>query len=519
MEDRDMTDNFSNDENALFKAQIREADLAANQKLQEIQGAADEFARQAIINKLKQAEVEREKLKLELEQEASGGVDDILSYVELRAEGDEGYFADNEMVLESFWQLFKPLFDYFKVDADFEAYRVIKEKEKEGWLAAIIKFLRDIRDALKELIKKIFSADLSWDQSLEKEIKELEAKLNGGKLSEEEFVRVYERLESLQRVKLRLQMCLAGCFVIIWAELLSAKLVASVETTKEEGKEKSSAKEKEATKEVHEIIEIKLDTKGRYQIVVPSYLLDFSSGVAKPITLTKQEFDLLPKPLANLVHRVQEYVTSKENSWVKETKVNENKQAKSEVPKPVAARSKKEQGKVPGVTFYSGNMRGSTWYDKNTSKGASGRGTTFIDNNTNGFNKKRSKFADGYETKDTTFNNKCSATSNFNGRGSKFTGGHETDSLDTKLREKVVKRNAKRECAEASGGHETNDPDAKLTTKVAERNARKKCAEASTKHDYPINTWVPSEITDVEVNSVKDQSVGRNDERTGMSRD
>ncbi|WP_411131736.1 hypothetical protein [Wolbachia endosymbiont of Tettigetta isshikii] len=48
-----MADNFSNDENALFKAQIREQDLAANQKLQEIQVATDELARQSIIDKLK----------------------------------------------------------------------------------------------------------------------------------------------------------------------------------------------------------------------------------------------------------------------------------------------------------------------------------------------------------------------------------------------------------------------------------------------------------------------------------
>ncbi|MDR2978095.1 MAG: hypothetical protein LBU56_01460 [Rickettsiales bacterium] len=329
MKDEDMTDNFSNDENALFKAQIREQDLAANQKLQEIQGAADEFARQAIINGLKQAELEREKLRLELEQEASGRVDDILSYVELRAEGDEGYFADNEMVLESIWQLFKPLFDYFKVDMDSEAYRVVKEKEKEGWLAAIIRFLRDIRDALKELIKKIFSADLSWDKRLENEMKELQAKLNGGKLSEEEFARVYERLEFLQCVKLRLQICLAGCAVIILARLFSAELTASVETTKEEAKEKTSTKEKEATKEVHEIIEIRMDTKGRLQLVVPSYFLDFSSGAARSITLTKQELDLLPGHLQNLVRFVHKDGMNKENSGVKETKV----EGKSETPK------------------------------------------------------------------------------------------------------------------------------------------------------------------------------------------
>jgi hypothetical protein len=40
-----MTDNFFNDENELFRALIREADVASQAKLQEIQGAANELAR------------------------------------------------------------------------------------------------------------------------------------------------------------------------------------------------------------------------------------------------------------------------------------------------------------------------------------------------------------------------------------------------------------------------------------------------------------------------------------------
>lgn len=461
-----MTDNFSNDENALFKAQIREQDLAANQKLQEIQGAADELARQAIINKLRQAEIEREKLQLELEQEASGGVNDILSYVELRAEESEDYFADNEMVLESIWQLFKPLFGYFKVDADFGAYRVIKEKEeKENLLARII-------SAFKKLIKAIFSRDskLSWHEGIDKKIEELYERLLGGGLSGEERAAILQEIDNLQQAKFHIQIFLVGCAIIVSARLLSAELTASVETTKEEGKEKTSAKEKEAAKEVHEIIEIKVNAEGRYQIVVPSYLLDFSSGVARPITLTKPELDLLPKPLTNLVQRVQEYVTSKENSGVpkqevKEKQGQENKKATQPAQKPVAAPKAPE--KVPGVNGITFGSR-----DKGKSAGRS-RNVSGSVNSVNG--------------KGTTSNNKRSTTSSFNKEESESTGRYETDDFGTKLGEKVIKRNAQRECAEASGRHETDDLGAKLAAKVAEKNARKKCAEASTKHNYPID--------------------------------
>ena len=40
-------------DSSIYKALIREQDLASQAELQEIQGAADELARQSIINKLR----------------------------------------------------------------------------------------------------------------------------------------------------------------------------------------------------------------------------------------------------------------------------------------------------------------------------------------------------------------------------------------------------------------------------------------------------------------------------------
>ncbi|BAP00529.1 hypothetical protein [Wolbachia endosymbiont of Cimex lectularius] len=446
-------------DSSIYKALIREEDIAANQKLQEIQGAADEFARQAIINKLRQAEIEHEKLKLEFEQEASDRVDNILSYVELSAaENEENFTSGIDGLLVKLFKFFNFMDSELGVETDPQVYGMVKDREeKETWLAAIIKFLRD---KFNKLIKAIFSRDLSFREQIDKEIGKLFERLFGDSLSQEEEAAILERLEALRNLKLKLQMFVAGSVITVFIELFSVELTASVETTKEEGKEKTSAKEKEATKEVHEIMEIKLDTKGRYQIVVSSYLLDFSSGVARPITLTKQELDLLPKPLANLVHRVQEYATSKENSWVKETKVNENKQAKQPAQKPnVAARPTKEPGKVPGTSgvkfcfkSYGESINFNTRRSNANVNSVNGK-------KPESNNKQENKFA-GSERK--LLNNDVNS---INKEGGKSTNGQKADSSY-----------------------------AKLATKAAERNARKKCAEASTKHDYPIDHFqVPSE--------------------------
>lgn len=460
-------------DSSIYKARIREQDITASHELQEIQGAADELARQKIINELRQAEVECEELKLKLAREASDRVENILSYVELSAaENEDSFTSGIDGLLAKLFKFFNFMDSELGVETDPQVYRMIKkreEEEKQAWLASVIKFLRD---KFNKLIKAIFSRDLSFQQKLDQEIEKLFERLFGGNLSKEEEAAILERLEALRDLKLKLQIFAAGVVVTMFAELFSVKLTASVETTKEEGKEKTSAKEKEATKEVRKDPEIKVDSKEKPTVIVPVSLFDFSSGVAKPITLTKQELDLLSKPLANLVQRVQEYATSKENSVVPKQEVKEkqgqgNKKATQPAPRPVAARPTKVPKKVPGVKFDCKGQEESTRYDINFSKSVETRTTS-----TNGY----------------------SITSSISEKESKSTGGHETDNFGTKLREKVAQRNAQREYAEASGRHETDDLGAKLAAKVAERNARKKCAEASTKHDYPIGHFqVPAE--------------------------
>ncbi|MDG7055202.1 MAG: hypothetical protein LJD31_01445 [Wolbachia endosymbiont of Menacanthus eurysternus] len=491
-----------NSDSSIYKARLKEQDLASQEKLQEIQGAADELARQAIIDKLKQAEVEYEKLKLKLEQEASDGVNNLLSYVELSAaENEDNFTSGIDGLLAKLFKFFNFMDSELGVETDPQVYSMIKkreEAEKEAWIAGVIKFLRD---KFNKLIKAIFSRDLSFQQKIDKEIKELYERLFGGSLSPEEEAAILERLEALRDLKLKLQIFVVGSVIAMFAELFSVELTASVETTKEEGKEKASAKE--ATKEVRENLEIKVDAKEKPQLkydVIPA--LDAESWLKRPITLTKQEHDLLPKSLKDMLPSVPKDDMNKRNSGVpkpevKERQGNENQKPTQPPQKPnVDALPKKEPGRVPGVNgvkFYSDSMGESTVY--NVNKSVSGRGATFIDNNTNGFNKK----------------------------GSKSTGGHEADNLGTKLREKVAQRDAQREYTEASGRHETDDLGAKLAAKVAERNARKKCAEASTKHNYPIDHFqVPSETngkSHANAKSEPQQSSVDNAQPTGECRD
>ncbi|MGL9718571.1 MAG: hypothetical protein ACR5K9_07980 [Wolbachia sp.] len=319
-------------DSSIFKARLKEADLALQEKLQEIQGAVDEFARQTITNKLRQVEVEHEKLKLKLEQEASDGFNNILSYIELNAAENEDNFTSGIYgLLARIFKFFNFMNSELGVETDPQVYRMIKErKEKEAWVATFIKFLRD---KFNKLIKAIFSRDLSFQQKIDKEIKELYERLFGGGLSQEEEVAILERLEALRNLKLKLQIFVVGSVIAMFAELFSVELTASVETTKEEGKEKASAKE--ATKEVREDVEIKVDAKEKPTVTVPVSLFDFSSEFAKPITLSKPEFDLLREQIKKMVELLPKQVINNENREVKEIKAvkEEKKEAKLEAPK------------------------------------------------------------------------------------------------------------------------------------------------------------------------------------------
>ncbi|ONI56178.1 hypothetical protein N500_0751, partial [Wolbachia pipientis wUni] len=178
--------------------------------------------------------------RLECERQASSCIDEISSQAELHIGkgGDEDYFTGEKgRVLGDFWNFFESLFNLFEVDVDDpKIYQMLKKKKEKNWPLSIIKFLRD---KLKELIKKIFARDLSFDQRLDKEIKELQEKLGSGELSGEEFARALERLTALQDLKLRLQMAVVGWIVTMFAEMFGVELAAAVEASTEKEDKKA----------------------------------------------------------------------------------------------------------------------------------------------------------------------------------------------------------------------------------------------------------------------------------------
>jgi|GEM_PF-4257295 len=479
-------ENGNSNDSSIYKARIREQDIAANQKLQEIQGAEDEFARQTIINELKQAEFEREKLKLELEQEASGGVDNILSHVELSAaENEDNFTSSIDGLLAKLFKFFNFMDSELGVETDPQIYRMVEEREKkEGWLAAIIKFLRD---KFNKLIKAIFSRDLSFQQKIDQEIGKLFERLFGGGLSKEEEVAILERLEALRDLKLKLQMFAVGWVISTLAGFFSVDLVAAVETgtTKEEDRKtkETSSKEKEATKEVHEIIEIKVDAKEKPTVTVPVSLFDFSSGVVRPITLTKSERDLLSASLKNLMRPVHKDDMNKGNSGVKETKVNENKQAKQPAPKPNVA-APKAQGKVPGV-------RGMEF--------CSDRGGKFAD-----FVVRRPSANINKRT--ATSANECGTANSSNKKGSNSANEQELDDLYAELAKETAGWNVQREKSAAGIKH---DYPIDHFQAPAETNGKSHAGAENKPQQSPVDNAQPTgECRDVKVNNHVD-SIGK----------
>ncbi|MGL9779412.1 MAG: hypothetical protein ACR5K5_04095, partial [Wolbachia sp.] len=310
-----------------FQGKIREQDFSAEQKLNELKAAIEELDRQDLLR------------RLECERQASGCVNEISSQAELHiGEGDdEDYFnGERERVLGDFWNFFESLFNLFEVKVDDpKIYQMLKEKKEKNLIAAIMKFLRD---KLKKLIKKIFTSnlDLSWDKRLDKEIKELQGKLGSGELSEEEFARVFERLQALTDLKFKLQMAVTGWIITMFAEMFGVELAAIVEasteeTAKAEDKKAEKTSLKEENKEVRE--EIKVDE--REKPAVPVSLFEVSPGFVRPVVLSKLELEIMSDPLKHLLRLTELGRKSHKNSQKLE-KVEKDKKAEPE-PK-VAAR-------------------------------------------------------------------------------------------------------------------------------------------------------------------------------------
>ncbi|WP_265031452.1 gas vesicle protein GvpG [Wolbachia endosymbiont (group A) of Tiphia femorata] len=306
IEGKKIMENFSdNNENgsSIFQGKIREQDFSAEQKLNELKAAIEKLDRQDLLR------------RLECERQASSCIDEISSQAELHTEGDdEDYFngdGERERALGDFWNFFESLFNLFEVDVDDpKIYQMLKEKKEKNLIAAIMKFLRD---KLKELIKKIFARDLSFDQRLDKEIKELQEKLNSGELSEEEFARALERLTALQDLKLRLQMAVVGWIVTMFAEMFGVELAAAVEaSTEKEDKKAEKTSLKEENKEVCENVEMKVDEREKPK--VPVSIFEVSPGFVRPVVLNKPELDLLPESLKIPIDLSHKQVMNNENN-------------------------------------------------------------------------------------------------------------------------------------------------------------------------------------------------------------
>ncbi|WP_266408133.1 hypothetical protein [Wolbachia endosymbiont of Drosophila pseudotakahashii] len=366
IEEAKIMENFSDNNgngSSIFQGKIREQDFSTEQKLNELKAAIEELARQDLLR------------RLECERQASSCIDEISSQAELHiGEGDdEDYFTGKKgRVLGDFWNFFESLFNLFEVDVDdSEIYQMLKVKKEKNLIAAIMKFLCN---KLKELIKKIFARDLSFNQKLDKEIKELQEKLGSGELSEEEFVRALERLTALQDLKLRLQMAVIGRIITMFAEIFGVELAAAVEASTEKEDKKAEKTSLEATKEVCENVEMKVDEREKPK--VPVFLFEISPGFVRPVILSKPELEIASDPLKYLLRLAELEGKYHENSQ-KPEKVNEEKKAKPEPKKEVCPPKLPDKKPVAsGIKINFNKIKNIGFRERDANTSVNGRGTT-----------------------------------------------------------------------------------------------------------------------------------------------
>ncbi|WP_253302624.1 gas vesicle protein GvpG [Wolbachia endosymbiont of Psylliodes chrysocephala] len=245
---------------------------------------------------------------------------------------------------------------------------MLKEKKEKNLIAAIMKFLRD---KLKELIKKIFARDLSFDQRLDKEIKELQEKLGSGELSEEEFARALERLTALQDLKLRLQMAVTGWIITMFAEMFGVELAAAVEaSTEKEDKKAEKTSLKEENKEVCENVEMKVDEREKPK--VPVSLFEVSPGFVRPVPLSKPERNLLPDFLKIPMDLSHRQVINNENNKSSQGSRVKGGEVKPENLIAMCPSKPAEQPVVSGIKFYSDILECVNFQDRRSNAGVNG---------------------------------------------------------------------------------------------------------------------------------------------------
>ncbi len=423
-----MINNFSNNnssDSSIYLGKIIAENLSTKEKLNQFRTAAEEIEKRVAAKRI---ELQNQALshvdsllskKLNLEKDPSS---DEVSGSKVHSNEEDNYLITGiDTLLEKLFRFFNFTDSELGVDTDPQIYRMVKEKEEKNHVATIIKL---IHDKLKGLIRKVFSKDLSFNERLDKEMKELQKKLGSGELSPEEFVKVLDRLELLQNLKLKIQIFLVGWLTSSVAELLSAGIISSIEITEEKDKktEETSPKE-EATKKAYENAEIKVDGRKRLQFTY-GIISVLSTGIwlKKPILLTKEEQKFLPESL-----KITKPTTHKDDMNKNKSKVlKHNKQKtrqgeKKEELKLAMCSSKPAEGKfmAGGIAFDSKSQGISTGYNINFDE-------------------------DIIETRTISIN-KYSTASSISSKESEFTGKYEMNDLANELKEKVAERSSQRE--------------------------------------------------------------------------
>ncbi|MDD9336088.1 MAG: hypothetical protein PV345_01790 [Wolbachia sp.] len=186
-------DNNSNQsDSSLRQERVTEEIETQINKIRGVEKVFDELNKKALF---KQQIYER------VNDEAHNKFADLLSEIKLHAKDNETSIS--EEILETFYSWIESLLSLLKIDLDPKLFRLWKKKQDKSWLFSLI----------NSLFEKLFKRSPDWLNRLNKEIEELNEKLESSSLSIDEMLKVLERLEALQDLKLQLRLGL-GCLII-----------------------------------------------------------------------------------------------------------------------------------------------------------------------------------------------------------------------------------------------------------------------------------------------------------------
>ncbi|WP_168464119.1 hypothetical protein [Wolbachia endosymbiont of Ctenocephalides felis wCfeT] len=210
-----MKDKFSGSDdsnsNSFFYGKLRAEDLLAAEKRREAK---------RIIEKLKRKAAEQ---KYEaVNEEVSSNFEELLSDIASYFEDDQS--GENEAeILKALHKLFESLFNEFGMDINDPhiSFAFKEKKNKKNLIEMTISLLKKL---LKKFAEFFTNPNLTLDQELDKEIKELEEKIGSGLLSEKDEMEAIKRLALLRQVKMKLGLFLAGLAFSVCVSVLASEI-------------------------------------------------------------------------------------------------------------------------------------------------------------------------------------------------------------------------------------------------------------------------------------------------------